>query len=738
MSNVFALDVDEDDFELDPPRASPAFTSATPKRPRGRPKKSLGSAVLDKESRIGLPDFAFMRAAVQGVDLAKAADLYLVRHERIDLRTSKAYLGKLLKRVRHAAMALAERDEALAKLRLLAEDAPRAASPALPTLEAFALRFDDGMYSERELQELFEEEYGDQTAKRASPVAHLSAGAVIRRKLEVLSWLHMRLGSGPSAQDTLNLWLDQVLADRIRLNSGAVTLGQLVTFLNAGGRHWFESIPGLGRVRAARILTWLYVHEVHIGVALSARMRHGLESVAQVPRVDSDAWLEDAHIVSDHAGGPPRLSSWPSHASLALPAVNSHTTGNVRIYGLVPLDTLDWPSRLDGSDGLFRSADANMLGAGNDREAFEAWRRIHLATKSANTQRIYERSIERLVLWALVERRKALSSLAADDMAAFRDFLLDPPEHWINRWPTMRYSQDWRPLRGPLDPRSVQQTLAAIGTMFQVWHDMGYLRANPMRGVGVPHSMTKRLDTSKHFADEDLAGLRRCLASMPDNPSRRRLRAMLLLLQTAGLRRDELERLNFGDISLGVVGGQISEVWVARIHGKGGKLRDVPLKASVIEALETHYVDRLALIAQGVLPSRYGLMAKTETPVLSILTVVRAGRDAGPGDGPADAARTDNPDGRLAAGSVYSLLKAFFAKTANLEGLLPGQAERLRAASTHWLRHTFAHQALRASGGALQPVQQLLGHENINTTAIYTKADLEDRVRTIHAINDSV
>lgn len=737
MSNIFVLDADDDAPDESLPSRAPASGISIPRRTRGRPRKALGSVILEADDRIGLSDMAFMRAAVQGVDLGKAADLYLVRQERIDPRTAHAYLRKLLKRVRRAAMALADRDEALAKLRVLAEEEPIPVSPALPTLEEFALRFDDGMYSERELQELFEEEYGGQAELGRWTGDVASPGALVRRKLEVLSWLHVRLGSEPSANDPLNLWLDQALADRIRLGGGAVTLGQLATYLNAGGRHWYKSIPGLGRVRAARILTWLYVHEPHIGVALSPRMRRGMKAIAQVPRVESDAWLDDARVVSECTVTPnaPPNSVVVGHARSANlnPAVD-----DLRIYGLVPLDMLDWPSRLDGSAGTFRSSDANMLGAGNDREAFEAWKRVHLVTKSAHTQRSYERSIERLVLWALVERRKALSSLAADDMAAFRDFLLDPPAHWITRWPTMRYSQDWRPLRGPLDPRSVQQTLAAIGTMFQVWHDMGYLRANPMRGVGIPHSSTARLDTAKHFADEDLVAIRRCLESMPDTPTRRRLRATLLLLQTAGLRREELERLCFGDIALGVVGGQISDVWVARILGKGSKLRDVPLKPSVMEALELHYADRMALIAQGVLPGHYGAIPKGETPVLSILTVVRAGGAAGPGDGPADAARTDNPDGRLAAGSVYSLLKAFFAKVASMDGLLPGQAQRLEAASTHWLRHTFAHQALRASGGALQPVQQLLGHENINTTAIYTKADLEERVRTIQAINDSV
>ena len=59
-------------------------------------------------------------------------------------------------------------------------------------------------------------------------------------------------------------------------------------------------------------------------------------------------------------------------------------------------------------------------------------------------------------------------------------------------------------------------------------------------------------------------------------------------------------------------------------------------------------------------------------------------------------------------------------------------------ASTHWLRHTYAHKMLEASGNDLTIVKEVLGHASVATTAIYTKADIKVRMEAADRLKPSI
>ncbi|HGN8572974.1 TPA: Tn3-like element Tn4401 family resolvase TnpR, partial [Klebsiella pneumoniae] len=112
--------------------------------------------------------------------------------------------------------------------------------------------------------------------------------------------------------------------------------------------------------------------------------------------------------------------------------------------GIVPWEQLRLPNEVDGSQGNFRAPrNACTLNATNDYEAVQAWLALH---ETVATQRAYRKEAARLILWAIVERGRALSSLTTDDAIAYRAFVRHPTprERWVGP-PRPRDSVEWRP-----------------------------------------------------------------------------------------------------------------------------------------------------------------------------------------------------------------------------------------------------------------------------------------------------
>lgn len=156
--------------------------------------------------------------------------------------------------------------------------------------------------------------------------------------------------------------------------------------------------------------------------------------------------------------------------------------------------------------------------------------------------------------------------------------------------------------------------------------------------------------------------------------------AIVQLLRHTGLRVGELCNLRLGDIAISARKGEV----LVRA-GKGNKDRTVPLNNDARRALEAY---------QGVRPRGTG----------DHLFVGQRGQPL-------------KPQG-------VQIVVQKYAHRAGLPEVTP-----------HVLRHTFAKQVLDA-GEDLATVQRLLGHERLETTAIYTHPtarDLEAAVRRLEA-----
>ncbi|MFM0742173.1 site-specific integrase [Paraburkholderia xenovorans] len=369
--------------------------------------------------------------------------------------------------------------------------------------------------------------------------------------------------------------------------------------------------------------------------------------------------------------------------------------------GIVPWEQLRLPNEVDGSTGAYRAPRATCtLDADNDYQAVQAWLSLH---ESVATQRAYRKEAERLILWAIVERGRPLSSFTTEDAVAYRAFLRRPTprERWVGP-ARPRGSADWRPFSGGLSARSAAHALSVLGALFRWLIEQRYLLANPFAGVkvrGTDRSPT--LDTSRAFTGGEWLLARTIADGLEwsygwDTSSAQRLRFVLDFAYTTGLRASELVGAQLGDIESDPRGDH----WI-KVVGKGRKAAKVALPPLGRSALDRYLVERQL----PVTPGRW----QPETPLIPNLA-------------------TDDAGG-ITSVRLWKVLQRFFAKTAEvIEADNPAFAEKLRRASPHWMRHTHATHAL-AGGAELTSVRDNLRHASISTTSIYLHGDDVKRSR---------
>lgn len=169
-----------------------------------------------------------------------------------------------------------------------------------------------------------------------------------------------------------------------------------------------------------------------------------------------------------------------------------------QVQELVPWERLAIPEEVNGTRGTFRAPRATCaLNATNDYQAVSAWLSLHEAVA---TQRAYRKEAERLMLWAIIERGRALSSLTTEDAIAYRAFLhrSSPRERWVGA-AQPRSSPTWRPFAGDLSARSAAYALSVLNALYRWLIEQRYLLANPFAGVKVRGGRPAQLDTAHAF-----------------------------------------------------------------------------------------------------------------------------------------------------------------------------------------------------------------------------------------------
>jgi integrase/recombinase XerC len=215
-------------------------------------------------------------------------------------------------------------------------------------------------------------------------------------------------------------------------------------------------------------------------------------------------------------------------------------------------------------------------------------------------------------------------------------------------------------------PATMARKIATLRSFHKWLEKRGFTASNPMTLIRTP-KQARRLPKAI-TVDE----VERLLSAPDDNDLLgARDRAILETLYSTGIRVSEVVAINRGDLN------ESNECIV--IRGKGRRERIVPLGAHALKSLR-HYLDMLDAEMKAA-----GLTSSQDAPLF-----------------------VNKHGSRLSSRSVRRKVAKYLVKV----GLDPD-------ISPHTIRHSFATHLLN-NGADLRAVQELLGHQSLSSTQVYT------------------
>lgn len=209
---------------------------------------------------------------------------------------------------------------------------------------------------------------------------------------------------------------------------------------------------------------------------------------------------------------------------------------------------------------------------------------------------------------------------------------------------------------------SVSRKLSAIKSFYKFLERNKIIKGNPSVSVKTPKS---EMCIPSFLSEEEV------MKMLDFSPQEKELdirnKAILELLYATGIRASELVNL---DLSMFDMKSKL-----LRVYGKGKKERILPVAKAAFEALNT-YISKSRGYTEGAL-----FLSKSRK--------------------------------RLTQRDLQRIVKKAIVKVATLNQMSP-----------HTMRHTFATHLLNR-GANLRAVQELLGHESLSTTQIYTHVSIE-------------
>ena len=376
--------------------------------------------------------------------------------------------------------------------------------------------------------------------------------------------------------------------------------------------------------------------------------------------------------------------------------------------------TDDFPPDAPAIKSFIESLDVNEA-----REDYQ-YTREFLSSYSRKSQDTYDKfrgDAERLLLWSWLIKKKSVVALRRRDLEDYTDFVAKPDKNWQAQTTARRFlSKDglrvvnpvWRPFRDAgtgksrLNSKSWEGLFSNLSVYYNYLMAEDYAMGNqiPIVKKNCPYLRKETgINVARRLSNLQWEYLLNSAISMAnEDPKNERILFVIASLKSLKLRISELsERPNWSPIMAHFHRDHENNWWF-RAYGKGSKERDVSISNEYLEFLKRYRTHR----GLSPLPSKDSIEPLIESRVNNrgigsrqLRHLVEAALEVG----------------------CNSLLTDGFSV----------EASELRAATTHWLRHTGASMEV-ASGRELSHVQADLGHGSIRTTdELYVDSDNMER-----------
>lgn len=358
-----------------------------------------------------------------------------------------------------------------------------------------------------------------------------------------------------------------------------------------------------------------------------------------------------------------------------------------------------------------------------------AYRFLYSYRGSRPTFNAYRRELERLLQWSWLVQKKQLNKLRREDIERFVEYCQMPPAAWIGTKTVSRFiskdgariaNPDWRPFvvtiskvahqlghskdikNYSLSQQAVQAIFAVLGSFYNYLIQEDYIDYNPVAQIRQKSKFIRKNQSKPiirrlselqwHYVIETAEGL-----AQTDPVQHERGLFVMNALYGMYLRISELVASPRWNPQMGDFQKDMDGNWWFTTVGKGNKSRNITVSDSMLAALKRY--------------RRYLELPLTPSPGEQTPLVCRK-----KGSGPITSTR-----------QIRSMVQYYFdcAYQRMVDDNLKEDAEHLKSATVHWLRHTGISDDVKTR--PREHVRDDAGHGSSAITDKYIDIELRER-----------